>query len=581
MGQRILAEHGRSLYHIVTGQNAHETVRFAASELQKYLYRSTNVCIPYFSDRCPRRGPEILVGVEARDAGVRIDLTSVQEEGFRIQTEGDDLLICGTTPRGVLYGVYHFLESVVNYRCFAPDCETLEPRPVLKIGDMDVTENPAFEYRDAYYRRAFDGAFASKNRLNATLADISRQRGGNLRFFNFHHSFDDLVPVERYFDSHPEYFSQVNGERIRERTQLCLSNPEVLEIATRQVRQWIKENPHCQIFSVAQNDWYHYCTCPRCREVDEHEESPAGSILTFVNQIAQDIEADYPHVLLHTFAYQYSKKAPRYIRPRRNVIVRLCNIECSWGMGIGTLAEARPGDEEAGFLENIRRWGEICDHLYIWDYTVNFANYLQPFPNLYAMAENIRLYRQCGVRGVLQQGNFSYGGGAALDDLKSYLIARLLWNPQDDMQARIREFTEGYYGKGGPAIRAYIRRIHQAVGEKNLRLYDGPDSSLFDGGIPEQALKLFDQALEAEQDPVIQSRIARERLSAEYVHLARLPMDAPDRNARIDAFAQKVRDFGITELMERTDLELSFEFMKRSQYAADRQGRYLLYYIMR
>lgn len=132
-----------------------------------------------------------------------------------------------------------------------------------------------------------------------------------------------------------------DGVRIKERTQLCLSNPEVLALCIAGVRQWIRENPHCKIFSVAMNDWYNPCQCPACRAVDAAEGSQAGSVIRFVNAIAEDLEEDYPDIMLHTFAYLYCRKPPRQVRPRKNVIVRLCSIECCFSHPIGQCGKER------------------------------------------------------------------------------------------------------------------------------------------------------------------------------------------------------------------------------------------------
>ena len=50
---------------------------------------------------------------------------------------------------------------------------------------------------------------------------------------------------------HPEYFSMVKSKRLSKRTQLCLTNPQVIAIAKKVVRGWIKAAPQATIFSVS------------------------------------------------------------------------------------------------------------------------------------------------------------------------------------------------------------------------------------------------------------------------------------------------------------------------------------------
>lgn len=571
-------------YHIVGSQKSAEAERFAASQLQKYIYESTNTFIPYFSDKCPKRGSEIIIGHQTRDAKrfcTNEELSALGEEGFVIKSINDDILITGNTPRSILYGVYFFLEKFLGFRAFTKDVEKIDYMDSLVVPELCIVEKPDFEYRDAYFRFAFDGGFASKNRLNSTLADISEAQGDRFKFYNFHHSFDDLVPKNEYFETHPEYYSLIDGER--KATQLCLSNPDVLEIATKKVFEWIKENPGCRVFSVAQNDEVtdnpRYCECELCKKIDEYEQSPSGSIINFVNKIAERVEKEYPDIIIHTFAFTYSRIAPKHIKPRKNVIVRLCNIECQWGKSFRELQTDAMAEKSHEFIENIKDWTNISDRVYLWDYAVNFSNYLQPFPNLYQMADNIRLYKELGVNGVLEQGNFSYGGGAALDELKSYLIAKLLWNSKLDTKEIIDEFINAVYGKGAPYIREYIELATKTVSDYKMTLYDFPDAPYITDEFIKKSDELFDMAEKSESGDVLW-RIKREHLSIEYIKTVRIS-DEKKRHKAVDEFAEKIKKHKITEIMERINLYDSFEFMKRGNYARDRNGFYVLYYIVR
>ncbi len=575
-----IVKNGSTAYHIVTSQYASSCERHAAAELQKYIYESTGMCVPYFSDRCPRRGLEIVVGTSPRNYPC-MDDEELGEEGFIIRTDPEgNLFIQGGSPRGTLYGVYRFLEKFLGFRCFRRDIETIDQREELILEETYICEKPAFEYREAYFRFAFDGEFCAKNRLNSNMAEISAEQGGHTKFYNFHHSFEDLVPTATYFGEHPEYFSEIDGER-RGRTQLCLTNPEVLKIATEGVFRWIRENPQCRVFSVAQNDNPSYCTCKTCRALAEQDGAQSGPMIRFVNAIARAVAAEHPHVLLHTFAYQYTRTAPKNVIPEPNVIVRLCNIECARNKPFSILAND-PQNPASEFLQNIQAWSAICNRLYLWDYCTNFNNYLQPFPDIFNLAENIRFYRECGIRGVLEQGNFAYGGGAALDDLKSYVIAKLLWNPDEDLSLLIREFTDGVYGRAGEAMRAYIHRISEAIGgDIPMHIFDRPSAAYLTDDLLDECAQIFDRAEEDAENETIRERVRRERLSIEFIRAARMA-DDEERIAAVDALAEKLKHFRLTEIRERRPIGETLESMKKSRYVT-----YIspttdhLYYIMR
>lgn len=578
MGIYKIAENGESNFHIVNHQYSDETVRYAASELQKYLLKATNAAIPYYSDRCPMRGPEIRIGENVRgETAVEADLHA---EGFCIRGDGEHITITGKTSRGVLYGVYRFLEIFCNFRCFTKDIEQIDTMNVLEIELEEIKEVPAFEFRDAYFRNAFDGGFASKNRLNSGLCDISKAKGGRMKWYNFHHSFCDLVPENLYFDSHPEFYSEVDGMRVRD-SQLCLTNPGVLKIAEATLRRWIEENPECTVFSVAQNDNKLHCSCPGCSALEEEEGSPAGPIIHFVNKLADAIKADYPDVLLHTFAYQYSLPAPKKAVARDNVIVRLCSIDCRYDKPFEILAKQNSDGSEAVFVNALSDWKNHASRLYVWDYAVNFENYLQPFLHFHTLAENIKFLKRTGVTGLLEQGNFSYGGGAAFDDLKAYIISRLLWNPETDIDEEMNLFFDAVYGKdAGAFMKEYAALTEKACSSAPLSIYQNPDAEYITDELVEKADFLFTQAIKAAPSDEIRKRIEREHLSVRFLQLTRMEMNAPDRTEQIEKFFDDVKKHGMTEIMERASLAVSKQCMINSRYATDHTGEYRVYYIM-
>ncbi|MBQ9806502.1 MAG: DUF4838 domain-containing protein [Clostridia bacterium] len=578
MSKYCIANHGESIFHIVNHQYSDETVRYAASELQKYLLKATNTAIPYFSDRCPMRGPEIRIGANVRgETCVESDL---REDGFCIRAAGEHITITASTSRGVLYGVYRFLEIFCNYRCFTKSVERIDTFDTLEIELDEIVEEPAFECRDAYFRDAFDGDFAVKNHLNASLCDLSVAKGGRIKWFNFHHSFRDLIQEELYFDEHPEYFSEIDGQRVKN-SQPCLTNHEVLKIAEASLREWIVNNPECKVFSVAQNDNRNRCRCKNCMAVEKEEGSPAGPIIRFVNKLADKIKDEYPHVLLHTFAYQYSLPAPKKAVARDNVIVRLCSISCRFDTPFEVLASKDPQGAEAIFVNALKDWKDHASKLYVWDYAVNFRNYFQPFIHFHTLAENIRFFQRIGVRGMLQQGNFAYGGGSAFDGLKAYLISRLLWNPQVDIDDETDRFLVGVYGKESAVyIKKYLSTMESACCGNPLSIYQFPDAEYITDELVAEADKLFKKAIEAAGNDACRERLEREYLSVRFLKLTRSDLNEENRDILIDDLFEDIKHFGITEIRERVSLSVSKRCMKNHRYVKDRSEEYKLYYIM-
>ena len=582
-----IIKNNQTTYHIVHSVNSHEAERYAGMELQKYIYLAANTLIPVFSDKCMQRSKEIILG-DARANSYKNILKDKSTEAYLIKEDSENIYITGNSPRAILYGVYKFLELFIGFRCYAKDCEKYDTLNDLAIEEgFTYIGDFSLEYREAYFTDAFNGDFAAKNMLNSNLADLSNKHGNKVKWFNFHHSFSDLINPNEYFDTHPEYFSLIDGKRVKIHTELCLSNKDVFNLCLDKLRTWIINNPECDIFSVAQDEWMgHFtkmaCECENCKKIDEENNSQSGSIITFVNKLATALQEEFPNKLIHTFAYQYSRKTPTKVIPHKNIIVRLCNIECSWSKSIEESAANNPEGRDGLFLNDLKNWSKISNHLYIWDYAVNFRNYLLPFPNLRTMTKNIELYRKMNVKGILMQGNFSYGGKGYLDELKSYLTARLLRDDTEPLNDLIKDFCDHYYGvSSSNYIIDYINMWEDEIYDKTLWLYDDADSELFTDELIEKGTKLLQLAYVNATNDIYKERIEKLMLGMEYAYIVRLPLEAQNRNELIDKFYEKIKKHHITEIMERTSLEFSINVMKNSRYAKERPNWYSLYYIMK
>ena len=540
------------------------------------------------------------------------------DERFSIRVHEKEAALAAHSLRGAMYAAYAFLEDFLGCRFLSADVDTLPNAPELALGEKDYA--PAFLYRELYWRGALDGDFALKMRLNSARAAISDEKGGRVRFFNYSHTFEQLVPPETYFDAHPEYFSLVNGKRQKEKSQLCLTNEDVFRLCLDGVRRWMREHPDERIFSVAQNDWYGFCECEQCRAVDEREGSHAGTMLAFVNRIADAIYEEFPQNYIHTFAYLYTRTAPKTLRPRRNVIVRLCSIESCFSHPMRDCEAAIAQiDVEAGaartfktgerlFREDLTAWGNITPNLFIWDYTTNYANYLQPFPNLHVLADNLRLMKENGVCGVFEQGNYAPGETSAFAGLKIYLLSHLLWTPDADVERLVDDYVTGWFGAAAAPIREYLRLMENAAQTAHMSIFDAPDAAYLPDEVIAEGRKLMQNALAlCEEDgrkqagsalyaddvqrneggktgqgfadaqaasslDEIRRRVRLEALSPEYVYLTRLPLSAPNRDALISCFADEVRALGVTELFERRELNASLRCMQESPLCRDKTG---------
>ncbi len=446
------------------------------------------------------------------------------------------------------------LEEKLGVRWFTPELEVVPKTNRLVLPALDETIIPALEYREVFWTEMMrDGDFAARHRMNGPNCHLIEKHGGPaVAYFPFVHSMDSLIPRELY-QEHPEYFPLIKGKRVDGYVQRCLSNPEVVKLAIARVRQWIKEHPEATIISVSQNDTGHWCQCDPCKAFDDQEGSPAASMIRFVNAIAQDIEHDYPNIRIDTLAYQYTRKPPKTLRPYRNVIIRLCSIECCFAHPLATC----DSPENRRFRDDILAWQPVAPKLYIWDYTPNFGHYQQPFPNFDALQPNVQFFVQHGVKGLFEQGNYSPGGNGELGPLRAYVLAELLWNPNTDVPKHIREFLAAYYGQAAPQLAAYLELLESQVrdGKAHAHIFDSSKAAYLNDDFLRAADALFDNAEKAAEDPATRFRVQTARLPIWYVRFVTNRVRGPARAALLARFLEIARQAGISNVSESQTLD--------------------------
>lgn len=552
----VLVRDGRSEATIVVPADAAPPVATAARELQEHLEKVTGALLPIQPEAEGQgRGPQIVLGPSARAQSLLpdVDLQKLGPDGIVLRRVGDSLVLAGRPPRGTLYAVYTFLEDVVGCRWWTSTESYLPKRPTLEVGSLDTVYAPKLLYREAYYNDAQEGVFAARLKCNGNACRVAPEYGGHHHFVGFVHTFYPLLPPEKYFADHPEWYSEIGGKRTSEYAQLCLTNQAMREELVRNALARLRETPDAGFLSISQNDWHGRCQCAACKAVEDEEGSPSGPLLRFVNAVAEEIEKEFPDVLVETLAYQYTRQPPKLVRPRGNVVVRLCSIECSFVQPLAS-------DQNEKFRGDIDGWSRVAPKLFVWDYVTNFSNYILPHPNMRILATNIRYFVDRGTIGLFEQGDAQSNVGDFVR-LRAWLIAHLLWNPQADQAALTTEFLQGYYGPAAPHLQAYLDTIHDAAGRSDvyLRCYMDDTTAWLPLADMNAATRHFDAAASAVAgDPVLSARVRRERLALDHAWL--LCYDRYWRQARatgseffgpadpvaaVEAFIATAREFGV------------------------------------
>ncbi len=449
-------------WDIVVAEDAIPSEKYAAEELQKHVATATGHTLPIVTttDRADRH---VFVGPSKsmRESKLGFAVDDFGPEDLRIVIRENNIVIAGGRPRGTLYGVYAFLEDHFGVRFLTAD-HTHVPKadPHSTIGPVDRSYHPPLEMRWSYYGEINrNPAFAARMRVNTVGNDP--KLGGRCPQRLINHSFARQIPSSKYGKEHPEYYCLRDGKRLSQvssdsyGSEPCLTNPDVLRIVTEAVLKEIEGNPAVANISVSQNDNAKNCLCPECAAIDQREGTPMGSLLTFVNAVADVVAEKHPDVMVGTLSYWYTRKPPKTIKPRPNVQIQLCSIECCLIHAINDPNCPR----NVEFCRDMTEWGKICNHIYVWNYNTNFSSYLLPCPNLRVIEPNIRYFLENNAKGIFMQaaGN---ANAAELSELRNYVISNLLWDPSRSSEQLMNEFLDLHYGPAAPPIRRFIQRVH-------------------------------------------------------------------------------------------------------------------------
>lgn len=489
-------------------------------------------------------------GVSVKDAGGCAIVLSIDEslgdDAYRVTASVDEdkaeaLSIVGGNGRGVLYGVYSFLEECANVRFFTPELEVCNPGDVYVWDGVILDYTPTFELRQTnWYGWIADDTkytWSTKNGINIISGwtnSWSEELGGSLTYAPnlFVHTISYLLadPSVAYPRTAPNP---------------CLTDENVYNTVLANVRKVLEANPDSKIVSISQNDNEKHCTCDNCKEIEQIEGSASGPLIRFVNRIANELADEYPDLIIDTLAYKYTLNAPKVTKPAENVCIRLSTITCHFNHPL-TQTNCHSC---AQFCNAIREWSAICDNLYVWDYTTNYAYYLATFPNFHVLRQNVKFFADNNVKGVFAQGNAS-GPSGEFGELRAYLLAKLFMDPymtSTEYYAHMDEFLAAYYGAGWQNIRKYIDAItlyaktYPSTGYNGMGIYSFPFTVFTEENFASIEVKMNEywDAAELEAGDRLEY-VQRSRLQVRYLGL----FTNPDKDTALELI-EDVESIGI------------------------------------
>ena len=506
---------GKSDYKIVISAYASTSEQTAAKELQQYIEQMSGALLPITND-LNTTGKRIIMGYNGRvKALTGAQMPEKDDESFTYKTVGSDLLIWGGSQRGTMYGVFTFLEREFGIHWLTPSCTVVPKYRGWKLPRLNHSEKPFIGYRYSNYFVANNAKWSAHTRENMKWGPTINEYG-NIEAYWGAHTMGEFVTTREFFGSHPEYFCLRDGKRYGDYGQLCLSNPEVLEICKERLMQFMRRNPNYRIYSLSQNDNFLFCQCDKCKAIEDQYGGHSGIIVWFVNQVADAVKQEFPDKFVGTFAYQYSRQPPTNIKPRENVVIRLCSIECCFAhpLDAGCLQNEK-------FMSDLKGWAELAPHLFIWDYIVDYAQYIAPWPNFQVLGPNIKVFGDNKAIGIFEEAQYQ-SAGAEFDEMKAWTVNQLLWNPNQDVDSLVSIFVKGYYGKAAPYIKEYYDLCQRLVKpDIHYGIYIRENHEIYSDDFILKAFAILDKAKAAAETEWLREQVDRVRMQPLYLYCMR------------------------------------------------------------
>lgn len=483
------------------------------------------------------------------------ELQSLGEGGFIIRGftpsrreremgAGKQLAIAALSDAGTMNGVHEFLSRYLGIRWIYPG-QVGVPKTQFSLNDVNCEFHPCFRERQSGFSALFSGEGAGEylraRRLSCPLEHAPSGEG----------SFYSILPPERFFAAHPEYYAEIGGARIAwsgwrnepQATpppgmagQLCCANPEVAAAIVQEIATLYNAGPspaepelelrraevlrgeNHNVVDLSPMPWEGACDCALCSGIDAREGSRAGSLLTLANRVAQGLRETLPGAAphVHVLLPPYARRPPATLRPDEGVRIELSMRGCDYLRPLGD-AQSLPN---AAFVKDLRGWSRIAATLHIRDFGTNMANPLRPHPNLHVLQDNYQLFDRLGITGVhVQARSEGERGPGDFDAFRSYIVSEALWDPDLPFEHASEHFSVRYYGASARSIREYWELLLRRATNRHVYLHSRQDLHWLDYDTVCEAETLFRDALSARVSDDVRVRLERDYLGLQYAAL--------------------------------------------------------------
>lgn len=564
-GGVTLLENGEVKVTVVYSEGASESLIAAADFMAATLERmSGSNGVRTAVKKGGESGFSIYVGRAANSA--LIDLSDVKDDGYKLEIKPEGIYIVGKTDDATRNGIYDFLETHLECMYVSPENTYVPLCPTVKLALEEKTVNPTITWRKVYQYESVQNGWYERLKMNGTIV---KEGENSIELYNewgtWCHSSFEFVPPEKYFDEHPEYYAKFLGKRRYQfnvlgrtfPTHLCYTNEEVYQIAEAELVKRIEANPEVKFWDFSIMDTYFAtCRCKECKKFNKEAGSEMGTLLAFLNRLADSIKDDYPDVYLSTLAYQRVKNPPKNMKCAPNLCINVCAFPGTQSYPYSTEGGIKASRE---FAERVVEWGKICDNILVWDYVVNFTHLKLPFPNFEFQKENLEFYLENNIRFVFHQGSREPMDENA--EMRTYLLSRQLWDKDVDLKALAKKYVAVVYGDAAGLVEEYMDLQNSAMIESgvDLSLYDNPKkhkNGYLAPKLTDKYLELTEKMLEVAEnsDTVNVKAVEMLRVNALYAKMTDASWDYRAKKAAFEEFKALSEKYNFTKSGEIVEM---------------------------
>jgi len=475
-----IIEDGQSDYVIVRGAQASPTEITAAEKLQAYLLRVSGCKLEIVADDTPAGEKEIAVGETNRGGQWYWEnRDELGDDGFIIEARGDGKIYIAGGKRGVIYGVFDFLERYLGCLWLTPETTIIpEMRTVAVPEEIDVLGIPAFAYRSPQIDFASctpetEGSvdYCLANRINGHMATaVAEEKYGGLLDYQIGGAYF-ITMDEALYAEHPDWFAlNEEGERVfGEYGSPCMSNEGLIQYYIDYALGLVAENPEIECIGMGLNDTALSCQCETCKAIYAEEGTigkvgeSGGTQARLFNRVSAALDEVGSPAKLGTHAYAANAEAPQKTKYPDRAVLYFAPIGSCYAHPFATCTYKGTVNHR----RQLEDWVKAASNFIQFDYPCNYDHWNAPYPLWAALQPNIQYFYENSFIGLFNCGGAEHD--TSFFPMTAWLYGKLLWDPARDMEALYREFLPAYYGEGWQYLREYVRiTSEELTGQKFL-----------------------------------------------------------------------------------------------------------------